>query len=283
MPLSQEKKNKILKTFRQANLGEAAVKGTGFRQQLFQAFKNKGAKGVLGEINDYRDANDNTFGNIKGKKNAAGKLTLKGIRRGISDPERLARDLNIPTEEFDEEGARAGQDEMKQFFGERTADAQIGYDRQGEDLNTNEGYFNTDIATQRANLATSRAQQLRNRSLVESGENINQNNSLASAGTYDSPAANNLKRRLMEIQGLRSDQEDTGYNQNVDSINTSATRGTAGFTTGRARLGQDTSLFAKERERQLQELLGSDIQAKREKFYNQQSLPSSSLNLNARY
>lgn len=281
MALSQDKKNKILKTFRQANLGEAAVKGTGFRQQLFQAFKNNGAKGVLNRINQFRTDNGNEFGKIK--YTGDGKLNLKKIRKSISDPEQLARDLNVPLETFDEAGARAGQEEMKQYFADRTADQQIGYDRQGEDLNTNEGYFNEDIATQRANLTTSREQQLRNRALVQSGENINQNNSLASAGTYDSPAAQNLKRRLAEIQGLRSDQEDTGYNENVNAINTSATRGTTGYTTGRARLGQDTTLFAKERERQLQELLGSDIEAKREKFYNQQSLPSSSLNLNARY
>ena len=275
--LSRAKKDKILKTFQQANLGQEAAQGTGFRKTLFGAFKRKGAQGVLNQINKFRGANYNSFGDINGKLNNNGNLTLKGIRRGISAPEKLARDLNVPVESFDENAARAGQGEMKQYFAARTADQMVPYTRNAQDLAIGQGRFNSDISQQRGDLATSREQQLKNRALTESGEDVNQNNVLANAGTYNSPAAENLRKRLEEIQGLRSSQEDTGYKQNVNAIDTSASRTTQDYTTNKARLGEDTTMFAKERERQLQELLGTDVQAKREKFYNQKALPSSSL------
>lgn len=337
--LSREKKNRILQTFKAANLGEDAVQGTGFRKKLYKAFKEGGAQGLLDRINKYRGNHGNQFGDIK----YVGRdpLTLKRIRKSISEPEKLARGLDIPVESFDEQGARAGQEEMRQFFGARTADQLIPYNRSGEDLNTNESQFNEDIGTQQSGLDTNKlrfaqgistdrsrfgeglstdrlrmaaaqSEAERGRALTESGENINQNNALASANTFNSPAANNLRKRLAEIQGLRTDQMNRQFTEQGQDINTrekygnedfstrekygnedfgtqqkaldtSRTRGTLGFATGRARLGEDTTLFQKERERQLQELLGEDIAAKREKFYNQQSLPSSSLRLNARY
>ena len=360
--LSAQKKRQILKTVRAGNLGEGLEKGTGERKDFFRAFKKRGAEGVLNRLNkQYRQ--DNPFGELEGKLNKKGKLTLKGIRKGRSIPEKLAVQLGkdeelTPTPDFDEAGAKEAQQEMKDYFAARSAEGEVGYTRGEEDLGTEETQFGEDVATQqsalergktrfgeelgtertrfgeglstersrfgegigteRSRLTAAQAESERFRAIQEGDENLNKNAELAGRNISGSPAAERLKARLQELQSARLAATTRGFTEQGEDISTrerygtedfgtrerygsenfatrerygnedfgtqqtaldtARTRGVANMATRRSRLGQDRTLYQQERERQLQELLGSDLEARREKFYNQQSLPSSAIN-----
>lgn len=347
--LNDQKKKKILKTYEQAMLGTGLEKGEGDRQALFDAFRNKGARGVLKYINQDRIQSGNPFGKISVGKD--GKIKLKDIRRSISDPEQLAKIIGnqAPLPEFDEAGARSGQEEMTQFYNERTneeleqfinaaKDAGVDEDRlkedygisqqqldrarsrfgedvgfQRSDLGREQSRFGEQIGTNRSRLAASQAEADRFRKITENDELLNQNTSFGSRNIAGSPAAERLAARLAEVQQARSSAQARQFSDAGEDINTQERYGTEDFATRgqrlgvteqrgyqdfdtqkqgmdlgynrsladsatrRGRLSRQQELFENERRRSLQEILGQDMERRREKFYNQPGLPSSQL------